>query len=125
MDAIDRSGDMPHPIDRRLFFAGLGALAVGVAARADAQPAPGLDGTWGGARDGASAQVIVVGASVIGFYWRGDYLDTRDATLAADGRSLTFGFKGGQARLTRTGERTANLDVREGGHALHLDLRRD
>lgn len=95
-------------------------------ARGDcAQSATGLDGTWGGAQGSLSAQVIVVGASVVGFFWGEDYLDTRDAALSADGKSLAFDFKGGKATLTRTGERSMRLEVDQGGRVSRLELKRD
>ena len=50
-------------------FASLGAV-VPCAARA--QDKRGLDGTWGGAANGVTAQVIIVGTRVIGFFWRKD-----------------------------------------------------
>ena len=84
-----------------------------------------LDGTWGGTQDGVSAQIIVVGASVIGFYWRDDYLAVSGVAFSTDRRSLSFDFKGGKATLTCGGERTASLDVSEGGHDVNLYLQRD
>ena len=89
------------------------------------QCAPALDGTWGGTQDGVSAQVIVVGASVIGFFWRDDYRHIDDVAFAADGRSLYFDFKGGTALLTRSGERVSSLRVNEGGQITLLSLQRD
>ena len=83
---------------RRLVCIGLTALAMASPALAD-DKAP-LDGTWGGAQDGVTAQVIVTGGQVIGFFWRGDYLDGTDARLSADGTALTFAFQGGTATLT-------------------------
>jgi hypothetical protein len=113
---------MAHLIDRRRWLTGLALIA---ASPARAEATPGLDGTWGGAQGDLTAQVIVVGSSVIGFYWRDDYLEVSNAALAPDGRTLSFAFKGGAATLTRTGERTARLDVTQGAHTLHLDLQRD
>jgi len=85
----------------------------------------GLDGTWGGMRGGVSAQVIVVGASVIGFFWRDEYLAVTETQFAIDGRSLSFRFNGGKATLTCDRERSARLDVSEGGKILNLNLQRD
>ena len=56
---------------------------------------------------------------------RAQDLDTESARFSADGRSVSFAFQGGSATLTRTGERTASLDVREGGRITRLDLERD
>lgn len=72
-----------------------------------------------------TAQVIVAGGDVIGFYWRGDYMDARDAKLSADGKTLSFAFDGGQAVLTRTGEVTATIAITDGGKLTSLDLKRD
>lgn len=97
-------------------------MATGGAAMQGAQ---GLDGVWGGARDALAAQVIVTGGAVIGFFWRDDYLKTKDTKASADGLGLSFAFEGGQARLTRTGDRTATIEVRQDGNLVRLDLRRD
>lgn len=119
---------MTHFLHRRRFCASLGALgafgALGANA-ARAKDARSLDGTWGGAQNGVTAQVIVVGTSVIGFFWRKDYLDAQNAEFSADGRRLSFAFRGGKATLTRTGEETATIDVSEGSSALRLNLKRD
>jgi hypothetical protein len=72
-----------HPLDRRALCADLGALAVAAAGHAQANEAADLDGTWGGALNRLTAQVIIVGASVVGFFWRDDYLDARDANSRA------------------------------------------
>jgi hypothetical protein len=118
---------MAHRLDRRRFGAILwaAALAFGVAGEAAAMDGPSFDGTWGGAKGEVTAQVIIAGGSVIGWFWRGDYLDVGDAKVSADGQSLAFAFRGGEATLTRTGEKTATLDVREGGRTTRLDLTRD
>ena len=85
-----------------------------------------LDGTWGGTQNGLCAQIIVVGASVIGFYWRDEYLPVSGVAFSADGCGLSFDFERGNATLTRSGgERSARLDVSEGGHVVNLCLQRD
>lgn len=111
-------------MDRRVFCSALVAFAA-ASATASAADHAGLDGTWGGARGSLSAQVIVTGGSVIGFYWRDDYLDVTDTAFSADGRLLRFNFAGGRAVLTRTGERTAGLEVHDRGAVVRLDLKRD
>jgi hypothetical protein len=108
---------------RRLVCIGLTALAMASPALAD-DKAP-LDGTWGGAQDGVTAQVIVTGGQVIGFFWRGDYLDGTDARLSADGTALTFAFQGGTATLTRTGDGAAMLVIADAGKTTRLLLKRD
>jgi len=116
---------MAHSIDRRLFGQVLWTAAIGAAGRASATDAADLEGTWGGAKDGVTAQIIIAGGSVIGFFWRDDYLETQSAKFSADRQSVAFGFHGGEASLTRTGAATATLDVREGSAITRLDLKRD
>ena len=84
-----------------------------------------LDGTWGGASESLSAQLIITGGSVIGFYWRGDYLDVTDVAFSDLGRTLAFNFAGGRAVLSRTGEATAVLSVHDRGAVVRLTLKRD
>ena len=110
---------------RRAFGAVLCAVALGAAWRARAKDISGLDGSWGGVKDGATAQVIITGVTVIGFYWRDDYVETKDATVSTDGQSVTLDFPGGQATLTRTGEAAVALEVREGGRITRFELKRD
>ncbi|QGM46825.1 hypothetical protein [Methylocystis heyeri] len=72
-----------------------------------------------------TAQVIIVGATVIGFYWRNDYFDAESPKFSEDGRTLSFAFPAGTAVLKRTGERTAKIAVTEKGRSTDLDLHRD
>jgi hypothetical protein len=116
---------MAHAIDRRWFGAVLLAVAAGVASRVSAKDTSGLEGTWGGARGEISAQVIITGGSVIGFFWGKDYAEVETAKFSADGQSVVFSFQGGEATLTRTGDGTASLEVREGRKVTQLDLKRD
>jgi hypothetical protein len=113
------------PTGRRAFLLALTVLAGGAARAAVAQAPAGLEGTWGGAKGDLTAQVIVAGGAVVGFFWRGDYLDTRGSALSADGASLAFAFAGGKALLARTGARTASLEIIEGGRTVRLELQRD
>ena len=108
---------------RRGLLAGLGLLALAAAGGARAQS--GLDGTWGGARGDLTAQVIITGRSVIGFYWRGDYLDATESRFSPDGGRLAFAFTGGHATLTRTGETTATIEITDGPRTTRLELRPD
>ena len=116
---------MAHSIDRRLFGVALWAAAVGATGRASAIDAPDFEGTWGGMKDGLTAQVIIAGGSVIGYFWRDDYLEAEGAKFSADRLSVTFAFHGGEATMTRTGAATATLDVREGSAVTRLDLKRE
>jgi hypothetical protein len=116
---------MTRPIHRRALFASLTALALAAVVPARGQDKPGLEGTWGGASGQLTAQVIVTGGAVIGFFWRTDYLEPSDAKPSADGPALAFTFPGGRASLTRTGEATATLEVTEGKAVTRLPLTRD
>jgi opacity protein-like surface antigen len=108
---------------RRLLCALL--LALAASAPAMAADSPSFEGTWGGAQGELSAQVIVTGGEVIGFFWRADYVDTHSAALSGDGKRLSFEFAGGQAVLTRETNDTATLQVTEGGKVTRLELKRD
>ena len=111
-------------MNRRRFGAVMAALVVpSVASAADKTS---FEGTWGGAEGELSAQVIVAGGTVIGFFWRTDYTDATNVKLAGDGRSLAFDFPGGHAVLSRQGEATATLAVTEGSKVVtRLKLQRD
>jgi hypothetical protein len=106
---------------RRAVLAAILALVGGGAMAGDR---PGFEGTWGGADGALSAQVIVAGGQVIGFYWDGDYTDATNVRVSPDGRVMSFDFAGGTATLTRTGE-TAVLEVHEKGRTTSLSLKRD
>jgi hypothetical protein len=115
---------LPDPL-RRAFVAALAALAAATPAFAQTPQPLSFEGTWGGASGDESAQVIVAGGEVIGFYWRSDYVEVTDPQLSADGRVLTFAFAGGHATLTRTGEATASIVVTDAKSAVSIDLKRD
>jgi hypothetical protein len=106
-------------------LAGVFALAALTPLAARGQSHGGLEGTWASSGDGPTVQIIVAGGSVIGFYWRGDYIDTKDATVSGDGRSVSFAFNGGGATLTRTGEKTASVTITDHGNVTHEILNRD
>jgi hypothetical protein len=112
-------------IDRRAFCLASGAVFLSSTALAQGARKKGFDGTWGGAEGDVSAQVIVSGNEIIGFYWRNDYLDASDAKLSADGSSLSFAFSGGHATLTRTGEDAARIDITDGARVVRMTLKRD
>jgi len=110
-------------VNRRRFGAGLALLAVPSAAIAADEAS--FEGTWGGAEGELSAQVIVAGGAVIGFFWRTDYVETQNAKLSGDGRALSFDFAGGHAVLSRVDVAAATLDVTEKGKVTRLKLTRD
>jgi hypothetical protein len=112
-------------LNRRLLCVGISVVFLYGATGAEAGDARGLGGTWGGSQNGLTAQVIIVGASVIGFFWRGDYLDAEGAKFSEDRRTLSFGFRSGKATLKRTGDRTATITVTEEGNGMRLDLHCD
>jgi hypothetical protein len=116
---------MPPDPPRRAFVAAFAALAFATPAFGQAPPPASFEGTWGGAAGDETAQVIVAGGEVIGFYWRGDYVEATDARLSDDGRMLTFAFAGGHAALTRTGEATATIVVNDAKSTVSIDLKRD
>jgi hypothetical protein len=51
-------------------------------------------------------------------------LSPSDSKLSADGDVLSFAFQAATARLTRTGDGAALLDVCDAGKAIPLDLQR-
>ena len=98
---------------------------MGARRSATAKDAHSFDGTWGGAQNSVTAQVIFAGATLIGFYWRNDYIDADHPKFSEDGRSVSFVFPGGTATLRRTGEETATIEVVEGAKVTRLNLKRD
>ena len=101
--------------NRRTLFVSLGALAITFAAPAWGRDARGFDATWAGVVNGQTAQIIIVGTSVIGVYWRDNYLDVQAANVSADGRSLSFRWRGGSATMTLDGKNAAHIDIVEPG----------
>src|SRR5579885_1551537 len=96
-----------------LSFAALSALGAPRARAANA-----FDGTWAGLdADGETVQIIFVDGDIIGFYWRGDYLD-------AGGARLAFAFKGGQAVVSRSGA-AMTIVIRDRGGESRVELKKD
>jgi hypothetical protein len=116
---------MKQLFSRRMLCMCCAALALSAMQPTLAEEKRGLNGSWGGAQNGLTAQVIIVGVKVIGFYWRGDYLDAQSAKFSSNGDKLGFSFPGGTAVLTRASEGVATIDVNEGGNVTRLNLRRD
>ena len=73
------------------------------------------NGTWvGNWADGDGAQIIFAGNELIALYWRGDYLaDTHSAVSPAG--VVTITWPSGSATLTRDGDTTAHIVIRESG----------
>src|ERR1700761_2288897 len=90
---------------RRQLVKGALVLAIGMSALRPlrARAAHAFDGTWAGVdASGETAQITFVDGDVVGFYWRGDYLDVSDAKLGAAGSRLNFSFAGGRAIVSRS-----------------------
>ena len=110
---------------RRAFLGAVLAALLGGFGVAKAGASP-LEGEWGGldAR-GATAQVIVTAGRVIGFFWGGDYRETRAWRVSDNGARIEFTFAIGAASLVRT-PGGARLTIREVGRApVSLDLKKD
>ncbi len=116
---------MKQLFGRRMLCMCCAALALSAMRPALAEEKRALDGSWGGARNGLTAQVIIVGVKVIGFYWRGEYLDAQSPSFSSKGDKLTFSFPGGTAALTRADDGVATIEVKEGGNLTRLNLKRD
>lgn len=82
--------------------------------------AAGLDGTWAG--PAGSAQVIVAGGDVIGFFWRGDYRNVTSSAQSPSG--LQFSFAGGTGVIRAKGA-GATLTVTAGGRSSSTALKKD
>jgi hypothetical protein len=90
-----------------------------------ARAANAFDGSWGGLdANGETIQIIFVDGQIIGFYWRGDYLDASAVKLDPGGSSLSFSFKGGQAVVMRSGA-TMAIVIRDKGGESRAQLKKD
>ncbi len=69
-------------------------------------------------------QIIFVDGDIIGFYWRGDYLDAGVAKVEAGGARLAFAFKGGQAVVSRSGA-AMTIVIRDRGGESRVELKKD
>jgi hypothetical protein len=113
---------MSHADHRRAAQRGALMLMALVSTIAPAA-AGGLDGTWAGlTAKRETAQIIVVGDQIVGFYWNGDYTDATHAK--AHGDAIAFDFPRGAAELKRTAAGAA-LTIRENGAVTHIDLKKD
>lgn len=88
---------------RRKLLTGALLLAVALPTIGSARAANAFDGTWAGAdANGETVQLIFANGQIIGFYWRGDYVEPTGAKMADGGSSLSFVFSGGRATISRT-----------------------
>ena len=110
---------------RRKLLAGALSFAVLPAlCSSRARAANAFDGTWGGLDpNGETIQIIFVNGQIIGFYWRGDYLDAKPAKQEG-GDSLSFSFKGGQAVVRRNGA-IMTIVIHDRGGESRADLKKD
>jgi hypothetical protein len=91
---------------RRKLLKGALILAIGMPAFRPlrARAANAFDGAWAAVdANGETVQITFVSGDIVGFYWRGDYLDVGNAKLGGAGATLSFSFAGGQAVVTREG----------------------
>ena len=90
-----------------------------------ARAANTFDGSWGGLdANGETAQLLFSSGQIIGFYWRGDYLDASAVKLDGAGSSLAFSFKGGQAVVSRNGD-AMTIVIRDRHGESRADLKKD
>ena len=100
------------------------ALAMPALGSTRARAASAFDGTWGGLDpNGETVQIIFVDGQIIGFYWRGDYLDA-SAAKSEGGSSLAFSFNGGQAVVSRNGP-AMTIVIRDKGGESRAELKKD
>ena len=85
------------------------------------------NGTWIGNWDsGRGAQIIFAGDTLIGMYWNDDYLPEVQSSASADGTEVTLTWPSGQAILTRDGETTGHIVIRQTGRPDgSFDVKRD
>ena len=113
-------------IDRRKLLTGALLLSVSCAQPLSARALAAedaFDGSWGGVdAKGHTAQLILASGQVIGFYWRGDYIDASAGKLGPGGASLSFTFADGDAVVSRRGSRMTIVihDGRLGENRLEL-----
>jgi hypothetical protein len=106
-----------------------GALMLAVAlptfGASRARAANAFDGTWAGLdANGETVQMIFVSGEIIGFYWRGDYLDASAVKFDKAGSNLSFTFTGGQAVVNRDAA-GMTVTIRDKGGESHIDLKKD
>jgi hypothetical protein len=101
------------------------AVALPALGSTRARAANAFDGSWGGLDpNGETVQITFVDGQIIGFYWRGDYLDASAAKPDGGGSSLAFSFKGGQAVVSRDGA-TMIIVIHDKGGESRAELKKD
>ena len=88
---------------------------------------PTWNGTWiGNWESGRGTQIVFAGDELICVYWNGDYLPEVQSSLSADRSAVTLSWPAGQADLTRNGETTGHIVIREKGKPdVSFDVKRD
>jgi len=124
---MTQSQSQSQLLARRRLLTGALLLAVAFPAMgaSRARAANAFDGTWAGVdANGETVQAIFADGQILGFYWRGDYVEPTGAKLGAGGASLTFSFSGGQATIARKGAgMTAVIHDKRGES--RIDLKKD
>jgi hypothetical protein len=115
----------PVPIRRRVLLGAALALVVGIAPGFAQQT--NWNGTWAGYWEtGHGAQIIFAGNDFIGIYWHDDYIENAEASLSADGATVTITWPGVHALLTYDGAKEAHIVIRETGRPdLSFPMTRD
>ena len=90
-----------------------------------ARAANAFDGTWGGLdANGETVQIIFVDGQIIGFYWRGDYLNANVGKLDGAGSTLSFSFAGGRAVVERS-DAGMSMVIRDKRGESRIELKKD
>jgi len=78
---------------------------------------PSWNGTWIGNWDkgGNGTQIVFAGETFISIYWDGDYVPDAQGALSKDGKTVTITWPSAHAVLSRDGETTAHIVIREKG----------
>ena len=100
---------------------------LGLSADAGAQQSSSWNGTWiGNWESGNGTQIVFAGDLLVAMYWDGDYLSDTRSSLSADGRAVTINWPAGDALLTRDGETSGHIVIREKGQPdAAFDVKRD
>jgi hypothetical protein len=75
------------------------------------------NGTWVGNWDkgGQGTQIVFAGETFISIYWDGDYVSDAQGVVSKDGKTVAITWPGANAILSRDGEITAHVVIREKG----------
>jgi len=77
---------------------------------------PSWDGAWAGNWEhGNGTQIIFAGNDLVAFYWDANYVDDAQASPPEGGAVIAITWSSGDATLTRDGDATAKIVVRDRG----------